>query len=140
MLRQTFAAIWSWLIAKQPTYKLPVVEITQRDPRRHDPQRPDPDLQPAGHAHPAHLNMGSGFFCDVINLSGANVTFGAGIITSSGSTHCPPDRPPHCVATYSGGTIVFASSQAQQRRRRHPPAPGQVTGLSASSPTPSSIR
>ena len=28
MLRQTFAAIWSWLMAKQPSYKLPIVEIT----------------------------------------------------------------------------------------------------------------
>ncbi len=28
MLRQTFAAVWSWLITKLPSYRLPVVEIT----------------------------------------------------------------------------------------------------------------
>lgn len=28
MLRQTFAAIWNWLTAKFPTYKLPIVELS----------------------------------------------------------------------------------------------------------------
>ena len=87
MLRQTFAAIWSWLTSKQPTYKLPVVEIianTNLDGTIHN-GRILICSQPVT-LTPVPPNMGSGFYCDIVNLSTGNVTFGSGIITSSGST------------------------------------------------------
>ena len=63
MLRQTFAAIWSWLMAKQPSYKLPVVEITSNttlDGTVHN-GRILICSQPVT-LTPAQLNMGSGFY------------------------------------------------------------------------------
>jgi hypothetical protein len=141
MLRQTFAAIWSWLMAKQPSYKLPIVEITSNttlDGTVHN-GRILICSQPVT-LTPAQLNMGSGFHCDLLNLSGGNVTFGTGIITSSGTATLPAGQAATLrVATYSGGTIVFASLAGSTGGGTAPAAPGQVTGLSASNPTASSI-
>jgi hypothetical protein len=54
--------------------------------------------------------MGSGFYCNVLNLSGDNVTFGSGILSSSDSMSLPSGHMASIrVATYSGGTVVFAS-------------------------------
>ena len=137
MLRQTMAAIWIWLIAKQPTYKLPVIEVTANatlDGTIHN-GRILICSQPVT-LSPAPVNMGSGFHCDVINLSGANVTFGGGIVTSSGVATLPAGQAAALrVATYSGGTIVFASVAGGTSTGSAPAAPGQVTGLSASSAT-----
>jgi hypothetical protein len=140
MLRQTFAAIWSWLTSKQPIYKLPVVEITANtnlDGTIHN-GRILICSQPVT-LTPVPLNMGSGFYCDIINLSGGNVTLGSGIITSSGSALLPSGQAATMrVATYSGGTVVFASL-AGSNAGSAPAIPGQVTGLSASNPTSSGV-
>ena len=142
MLRQTFATIWSWLASKQPTYKLPVVEITV-----------DTNLDGTIHngrilicsqavtLTPLPLNMGSGFYCDIINLSSGNVTLGSGIITSSGSNVLPSGQAASVrVATYSGGTVVFASLPTSTTGTGSAPAaPGQVPAISASNPTSSGV-
>src|SRR5262249_52986031 len=65
MLRQTLAGIWSWLVSKQPTYRLPVVELTTNttlDATVHN-GRILICSQPIV-LTPAPLNMGSGFYCD----------------------------------------------------------------------------
>jgi Fibronectin type III domain len=144
MLRQTFAAVWSWLTAKLPSYRLPVVEVTK-----------DTSLDATIHngrilvcSQPVTLtpllpNLGNGFFCDVINLSSASVTFGAGVIASSGSSTLPAGQAAALRGIdYSGGNIVFAlvASAASSGTGVNPPAlPGQVTGLGAGSQTTSSI-
>ncbi len=81
--------------------------------------------------------MGSGFTCSVVNVSASNVTFAAGITTSSGTQTLPTGQAAELRAfTYTGGNVVFAqvgggSAPAQ--------APGQVTGLVAGVATPSSV-
>jgi hypothetical protein len=111
LLRQTFAAIWAWLVTKQPSYKLPVVEITTNttlDGTIHN-GRILVCSQPVT-LSPAAPNMGSGFYCDVLNLSSGTVTLGSGIRTSSGTTSVPTGHAAAIrVATCSGGTVVFAS-------------------------------
>jgi hypothetical protein len=139
MLRQTFAAVWAWLATKLPSYKLQVVEITQ-----------DTSLDGILHngrvlicsqpitLSPAPLNMGNGFFCDVINLSGGNVILGAGITTSTGSSLLPTGQATALRGvSYSGGNIVFAALPGGGSAP--PVAPGQVIGLTASNPTTSSL-
>jgi hypothetical protein len=111
LLRQTFAAIWAWLVTKQPSYKRPVVELTTNttlDGTTHN-GRILICSQPVT-LTPAAVNMGSGFTCDVLNVSTGNVTLASGIVTSSGSASLPSGHAAAIrVATYSGGTVVFAS-------------------------------
>ena len=59
---------------------------------------------------PVFANMGSGFACSVINLSGGIVTLGTGIVASSGEAVLPAGLS--CTMqglTYSGGSIIYAS-------------------------------
>jgi hypothetical protein len=143
MVRQTFAAVWSWLTTKLPSYRLPVVEITH-----------DTNLDATIHngrilvcsqpvtLTPLLLNLGDGFSCDVINLSNAGVSFGPGVIASSGSASLPVGQAASLRSiNYSGGNFVFAMiAGASSGGDATPPAvPGQVIGLNASSPTTSSI-
>ncbi len=141
MLRQTFAAIWSWLASKQPSYKLPVVELTANttlDGTVHN-GRFLICSQPVT-LMPSAQNMGNGFHCEVLNLSAGNVTLGAGITTSSGTTSLPSGQAATLrVATYSGGTVVFASLAGSTSGGTSPTVPGQVTGLSTSNPAAGSI-
>jgi hypothetical protein len=144
MLRQTFAAVWSWLTTKLPSYRLPVVEITHDtslDATIHN-GRILVCSQPVT-LTPLLLNLGSGFFCDVINLSSASVTFGVGVIASSGVALLPAGQAAALRSiTYSGGSVVFAlvAGASSGVGTTNPPAlPGQVIGLGAGSPTASSI-
>jgi hypothetical protein len=142
MLQQTFASIWSWLTPKFPTYKLPAVEIitnTTFDGTVHN-GRILICSQPVT-LSPAPLNMGSGFYCDVINLSSGIVTFAAGITTSSGVPTLPSGQSAAVrVASYSGGTIVYATIAGGTSGIGSAPAvPGQVTNLTTSSPTASTV-
>ena len=86
MLAQTFAAVWIWLKAKLPTYKRPVVEITANttlDGTIHNGAilvcSQPVTLTPA-RQHGQRLLLRRG------QPGAGNVTFGSGIITSSGST------------------------------------------------------
>ena len=140
MLRQSFAAVWAWLAGKLPSYHRPVVELTT-------------DTTLDGTVHngrvlvcsqpitltPAPINMGSGFACDVINVSGGSVTFAAGITTSSGSPVLASGQAASLhAATYSAGTIVYASLPGSGGGVPLT-TPGQVTGLSATDETISSV-
>jgi hypothetical protein len=136
MLRQTFAAIWSWVATKLPSYKRPVVEITT-----------DTTLDGTVHngavlvcsqavtVSPAFINMGSGFSCDIINLSDGGVTLASGITTSTGSGILLPGQ--YAVirgASYTSGSVVYAGISSSTAA-----VPGQVTGLAASGATSSAI-
>ena len=134
MLAQTFAAVWTWIKAKLPTYRRPVVEIavnTTLDGTIHNGAILVCS-QPIT-LTPAFPNMGSGFTCSVINMSGGNVTFAAGVTTSSGTQTLASGEAAELRAfTYSGGNVVFAEISASQ-------PPGQVTGLSVGITTSSSV-
>jgi hypothetical protein len=143
MLRQTFAAVWSWVASKMPTYKQPVVEITTNttlDGTVHN-GRILICSQPITFS-PAAINMGSGFNCDIINLSGGNVTLGSGIMTSSGTSLLAAGQAASlsCL-TYSGGTVVFAwlPGSGSGGGTSGPTLPGQVTGVTPTSPTTTSV-
>ena len=136
MLRQTFAAIWSWVVTKLPSYKRPIVEITT-----------DTTLDGTVHngsvlicsqavvLSPAFINMGSGFTCDVINLSGGVVTLGAGISSSTGSATLGPGQWAMLRgASYSGGNVIYAGISGGSLA-----APGAVTGLAAGGATTSAM-
>ena len=109
LVRQTMAAIWSYIEAKLPIATQRVVELTT-----------DTILDATAHndailvcSQPLTLsanfvNMGSGFACDVLNLSSGVVTMGTGITVGSGSPSLPVQSAARLVAvTYSGGNLVF---------------------------------
>jgi hypothetical protein len=111
MVCQTFSAIWDWIVSNQPSYKNPVVEITTNttlDGTVHN-GRILVCSQPIT-LTPVFANMGSGFMCSIINLSGANVAFGVGIVSSSGTSVLATGLS--CTMqglTYSGGSVIYAS-------------------------------
>ena len=137
MVAQTFSAVWTWIKAKLPTYRRPVVEIsvnTTLDGTMHNGAILVCS-QPVT-LTPAFPNMGSGFTCSVVNVSGGNVTFASGIITSSGSQPLPTGQAAELRAfAYTGGSVVFAGITGGVALQ----PPGQVTGLAIGATTPSSI-
>ena len=130
MVCQTFGAIWAWIVSNQPSYKYPVVEITTSttlDGTVHN-GRILVCSQPIT-LTPVFANMGSGFACNVINLSGANVTFGAGIVSSSGTSVLPSGLS--CMmqgVSYSGGSVIYASVSGGVTQSIET-IPGAVTGV-----------
>jgi len=109
LVRQSFATLWSYIVSKLPQARRPVVELTT-----------DTVLDATAHnaallvcSQPLTLtanfaNMGSGFSCDVLNLSTGDVTMGTGITVGSGATALPARATAHLLAvTYSGGNLVF---------------------------------
>ena len=138
MLRQGFASVWAWVVAKLPTYKLPVVELTVSttlDGTVHN-GRIIICSSPLT-LTPAFINMGSGFHCEVINFSSGAVTFGSGIVSSSGSPSLPAGQ---CAslrgATYSAGNIIFAAVSGATTTLL---PPGQVVGITLGAVTSSSL-
>jgi hypothetical protein len=115
LVRQTMAAIWSYIEDKLPIATPRVVELTT-----------DTVLDATAHngailvcSQPLTLsanfvNMGSGFVCDVLNLSNGLVTMATGITVGSGLTGLPTQMTARLVAvTYSAGSLVFwAGTQA----------------------------
>ncbi|MEJ0020745.1 MAG: fibronectin type III domain-containing protein [Acetobacteraceae bacterium] len=140
MLAQTFAAVWTWIKTKLPSYKRPVLELainTTLDGSIHNGSILVCS-QPVT-LTPAFINMGSGFTCSVVNVSGGNVIFGAGVTTSSGSQTLPTGQAAELRAfTYTGGNVVFAAIAGGSVA---PPtqAPGQVTGVTVGATTASSV-
>lgn len=136
MLRQTLAAVWSWVATKLPSYKRPVVEITINTTLDGTVHNGSVLIcSQAVTLSPAFINMGSGFSCDIVNLSGGLVTLGTGITTSTGNTTLEPGQWAmlRC-ASYSGGNVVYAGISGGTVS-----APGQVTGLAASGATTSAV-
>jgi hypothetical protein len=138
MLRQTLSALWQWVGEKLPSWTRPVIELTANT-----------TLSAATHnnailvcSSPISLsasiaNLESGFSCELINASSGQVTFSSNILTSNGSSGLSPYQCGivHCI-TYSAGTMIFASISAGSLATA---APGQASGLAASSITSTSI-
>jgi hypothetical protein len=139
LLRQTLAGVWSLMASHLPDYHQPVVELTANtnlDGSTHNNSllicSQGLTITPTG-------TMGSGFTCDVVNVSGSNVILGAGITTSNAANVLPTGESARIVsATYSGGTVNFATLSAGSGGAA-PAAPGQVTGLAASGATSSTM-
>jgi hypothetical protein len=110
MVRQSFDAIWNWLAAKLPSARTPVVELsadTTLDGTVHN-GRLLVCTQPLVLSS-AFNNMGSGFSCEVINLSSGAVTFGTGITPTSGGTQLTQNQSASIRALASSkGNFVFA--------------------------------
>ncbi len=139
MTSQKFSAAWIWITKKLPSYKTPVVEITV-----------DTNLDTTVHngrllicSQPVTLtpltnNMGSGFQCTVINASSGKITLGSLFVSSSGSlTLNPWQSAILSCATYSGGSIAFASMPSASTAA--PILPGQVNGLTTTALTSTTI-
>lgn len=114
LTRQSFAALWTYLMGKLPQAKRRVVELTTNtvlDATAHNGALlvcSQPLTLTANFA-----NMGSGFSCNVINLSAGDVTMGTGITVGSGTTALQTQATAHLVAvTYSGGNLVFWDGDA----------------------------
>lgn len=142
LLRQTFAAVWSWITQKLPTYKLPVIELsvnTILDGTVHN-GRVLVCSQPIT-LTPAFLNMGNGFACEVLNLSPGSVILGSGIVTSTGQAILATNQTALLRGvTYSSGSVVFASVISSSASAGSPSAlPGQVSNLASSTVTSNSI-
>ena len=137
LLRQTFAAVWTWLSAKLPTYTLPVIELTADTTLN--------GLQHNGRILVCSLpltvtanapGMGSGFVCDLVNVAGGPIAL-SGIATSSGTPSIAAGQSARIyVATYSGGTLVYAAVFAASGPSG---VPGQVAGLSVTAATSNSV-
>jgi hypothetical protein len=134
MLRQTLSALWPWILQKLPSWNRPVVELNANTTLDHSVHNnallvcSSPLLISATAA-----NMGSGFCCEMINVSSGLVTFSESILVSNGSTALTPFQcGTICCLTYSGGTIVFASIGTGGQATT---LPGQATNLAATSLT-----
>lgn len=140
LVRQTLGALWTWVVSRLPGYRRPVVELTTNttlDGSVHNGAMLI--CSQALTLTPAPLNMGSGFNCDVINVSGSDITLGAGIVSSSGTTTLAAGQSAALRAfTYSGGTMVYAEVSSSGGGG-NVAAPGQVTGLAVGTITASSI-
>lgn len=140
MVRQTFGAIWTWIQLNIPSYKAPVLEITTNtnlDTTVHN-GRILVCSQPVV-LTPIFANMGAGFTCTVVNLSGSDVNLDTGIITSTGISSLSPNQS--CVIqaiSYSAGNAVYASMSSGATSATLV-APGAATNLSLGSVTSDSI-
>lgn len=138
MLVQSFSALWTWVLGHLPGWKRTVVEIgttTQLDGSIHN----NAILicsQPVT-INPAFSTQGNGFTCTIINASSGMVTLGSGFTTSSGTASIPVGQVGHVTAgTYSGGSLNFVEISGTGATLI---APGQTTGLTVVSSTPTSV-
>jgi hypothetical protein len=107
---QSMSAIWEWLSGQLPNYQAPVVEITSNTAlaRVTHNGRFLVCSQPIT-INGSVANTGSGFQCQLINLSNGNVTLGSSFQTSTGGFVIAPLQSCslQCL-NYSGGTILYA--------------------------------
>lgn len=109
MLRQTLAAIWVWLCSQLPSYQLPTLEVTVGT-----------TLSVVSHngrvlicSQPISItavaaNLGNGFSCTLINVSGGYVIFDGGVTSASGAPSLAPGQAATLTcASYSGGMLVY---------------------------------
>ncbi len=138
MLRQDLSTLWAWIVSRLPSVKRPVVELTVNttlDTTVHN-GRILICSQPVT-LTAAELNMGSGFVCDVVNMSSGAVTLSGAVVTSSGGAAIPAGQTAtiQCVA-YSGGTVVYAALSGSAAASSPPAA---VSGFSPTATTQDSV-
>ena len=140
MVGQSFSAVWPWIASKLVSYKAPVIEIgvnTTLDGTVHN-ARVLVCSQPLT-LTPILSNMGSGFQCEVVNLSTGTVLLAGTTISSTGTSSLAPGQAAtvRCL-TYTGGTVVYASI-GNGSSGAPANAPGAVGGLAVTNATPSSV-
>ncbi len=138
MVRQTLSALWPWVSGKLASWKHPVIELdtdTVLDETIHN-NAIVVCSSPISISGPA-ASGGSGFSCQLINASSATVVLSSDIIASNGLGELSPWQCASIFcATYSAGTMTFASISAGSSATT---APGQPSDLTASSISSSSI-
>jgi hypothetical protein len=138
MTSQTFGAVWPWIASKLVSFKLPVTEITVNttlDGTVHNARVLV--CSQAVTLTPVAANMGSGFQCDIINLSSGSVSFAGSVITSTGASLLAPGQAAtvRCV-TYSGGSVVYVAMGGGGGGQA---VPGPVTAILSISQTINSV-
>ena len=109
LVRQVFSAVWAYIETKLTGFRRPVRELVA-----------DTVLDATAHnnavlvcSKPLSLsanfaNMGSGFACDVLNLSAGPVIMGTGITVGSGASALPAGAAARLNGiSYSAGNAVF---------------------------------
>jgi hypothetical protein len=132
MLRQTLGALWPWMSGKMSLRRRTVIELranTTLDALLHN----NALLVCSGSIviSAVSSNLGTGFACELLNVSAGSVTLSAGILTSNGSGLLSSSQccSIFCV-TYSAGTIIYATVGGGSSAV---PSPGQVSGLVSAS-------
>ena len=138
MAAQTFSALWPWIVTKLLSVKVPVVEITTN--RTLDGTVHNGRILVCSQAvtlTPVAANMGSGFQCEIINLSAGTISFAGSVISSAGVSSLVPGQAAtlRCL-TYSGGTVLYLFMGDGSAISA---IPGQISALSASTQTSSSV-
>ncbi|GAB0115306.1 hypothetical protein [Acidisoma sp. C75] len=114
LVKQSLAGLWSYIANKIPLTQRRVVEITSNtvlDATAHNNAILICSQSVVLTAN--FVNMGSGFSCDVLNLSSGTVTMGQGITVGSGNAGLPQKLSARLTAfTYSGGSLVFWDGQS----------------------------
>lgn len=130
MTRQSFSAIWNWILTKTTSIHRQFVELTTDtvlDTTVHN-GRILVCSQPLT-LTPILANMGTGFHCEVVNLSSGDVTFGPGVRTSSGTNVLSAGRAGSIYSiSYSFGSVTYASIP-EVRSPVLPPGPVQSIAL-----------
>ena len=132
LLRQTLGTIWSWITEKLPLWRQPVIELTTNT-----------TLEGTVHnnailicSSPVSIsaqstNLGSGFSCEVLNVSSGSVAITGTVIMSGGATALSPNQWGRiCCVSYSGGAVIFASLGTATVAIS---PPGQTGGLASTS-------
>ena len=137
LARQTMGALWQWLSSKLPAVRQPIVELetdTVLDVTVHNGR-----MLVCGQPltiSALFQNMGSGFHCEVINLSSGDVTFGAGFYGSSGGLLLKPGQCSlvRAISSAQGSTVhaILCGGAAPQ-------TPGPATDLVADNLSTNSI-
>lgn len=138
MAAQTFSAVWPWIAAKLSSVRTPLVELTANttlDGAVHN-ERILVCSQPVT-LTPLAANMGSGFACEIVNLSSGSVFISGSIISATATSFLLPGQAMtlRCL-TYSGGTVFYAFMGGGGTA---PAAPGQISSLSSTAQTSSSV-
>jgi hypothetical protein len=141
MVAQTFSAIWPWVSSKIPSRRTPVVEITANttlDGTVHN-GRILICSQPVI-LTPITDNMGSGFNCEIVNLSTGTVSLSGSVVSSSGVSSLASGQAArlYCLI-YSGGTVVYAAICNGSNTTTSISLPGQVSSLAASGLTSNGV-
>ena len=139
MARQTLGMLWPWITGKMPLWKRRVVELAVSTTLDGTVHNNSIIICSASITISAlAVNMGSGFSCELVNVSAGPVTLAGTIVVSNGTRVVAPNQCAtiHCAA-YSAGTVVIASLGAGSVPPISTLPPGQISNLTMISITSS---
>jgi hypothetical protein len=139
LTRQSLSAVWALMASHIPGWHRPVIEIKANTGLDGSIHNNGLLIVSQAVTITALGTMGSGFVCDIVNVSGGNITFGPGITTSNAGTTLPTGESARVMsAVYSGGTLVFAALSSGSGGTA-PAAPGATTSLASAGVTSSTV-